>query len=50
MQPQPLACPIFRCRPCRGVGMPVVRAIFDLADETPRARFAENDTPNFFPF
>ena len=35
--------------PVREVGMPVVRAIFDRADEMPKARRAENENPNFLP-
>jgi hypothetical protein len=45
-QPLPVtALPILRCIPAFEVGMPVVRANFCIDFVTPRARFAENDTP-----
>jgi len=43
----PAALPTFRRRPDLVNGMPVTREIFPFAAEIPRARFAENEKPNF---
>jgi hypothetical protein len=39
--------PTFRSRPDLVVGMPVARANLAFAALMPRARFAENEKPNF---
>jgi len=41
----PNILPIFACRPCFDVGIPVAFAIFRFAAVTPVARFSENDNP-----
>jgi hypothetical protein len=46
---QPAALPTFRWRPDLVSGMPVARDIRPFAAEIPRARFAENEKPNFLP-
>lgn len=46
-QPQPIMRPSLRCWPDRVVGIPVALAIRCFAEETPRARFHENENPYF---
>jgi len=41
--------PNFRSWPWLVVGIPIERAILPLAPEIPRARFQENERPNFLP-
>jgi hypothetical protein len=41
----PVIRPIFRCRPERDSGMPVLREIRAFIAEIPVARFHENETP-----
>ena len=43
-----IAFPIFRSRPAREVGMPVLRENCCLAWVTPSALFQENDNPGIF--
>src|SRR5438105_11675726 len=41
--------PALRCRPDLVSGIPMARDSLPLADEMPKARFQENDRPNFLP-
>jgi len=45
----PMARPNFLCRPDRVKGIPIFREIRLFAPEIPRARFQENENPNFLP-
>lgn len=45
----PNAEPIFRCRPCLVRGIPILREILAFAEDTPNARFHENENPIFLP-
>jgi hypothetical protein len=42
---QPAAAPNFLCRPCLVNGTPMLRDMFALVLDIPRARFSENDNP-----
>ncbi len=44
---QPMARPNFLCRPDRVSGIPIFLEILPFAPEIPRARFQENEKPNF---
>ncbi len=45
----PTAFPIFRCRPERVRGSPILRLSFPFADDIPIARFQLKLNPYFFP-
>ena len=49
MTRHPAARPIFRWRPERDKGIPILRDSLPLADDRPMARFHENENPYFLP-